>query len=314
MDVPLDLVAPPLIARCLRAAGRVFPRLRYQRTLFVGSPCSDEGTVGLLPEVPLAEVAPLLQKALEGRARQVGASMIVWKDFPQTTDAPLAALSTQGRLFKLVSYPGTRLPLPEGGFPAYLQALTSHYRYNLRRKLRRSKALGDLHLSVLQYPSQELLADIFALFWQTYQRGKTQFERLTPRFFQLVAEEEVSYFVLLRDPESNKPVAFMLCFRVGSRIINKFIGLDYRYSGDWFLYFRLWEQAVEWASLTHATELQSGQTGYRAKLDLGHELIPLFNYCCHQNPVLHYVFASIARNISWQTLDEDLATRFPGKD
>ena len=31
MDVPIDLVAPPAIAKILRAAGAVIPRLRYQR-------------------------------------------------------------------------------------------------------------------------------------------------------------------------------------------------------------------------------------------------------------------------------------------
>ena len=62
MDVPIDLVAPPMIARLLRVAGKVIPRLRYQRTLFVGSPCSDEGTVGLLPGVVLAEVGPIIRR------------------------------------------------------------------------------------------------------------------------------------------------------------------------------------------------------------------------------------------------------------
>ena len=75
---------------------------------------------------------------------------------------------------------------------------------------------------------------------------------------------------------------------------------------DWHLYFRLWEEAVGWASKNGATELQSGQTGYGAKLDLGHRLVPLTNYCQHLNPIGHRIFAYIARRISWSTLDEDL--------
>src|SRR5690242_12123157 len=65
MDVPIDLVAPPVVAAALRAGARVLPRLRYQRTLFVGSPCSDEGTVGLLPGMSLASVLDAVQDALE---------------------------------------------------------------------------------------------------------------------------------------------------------------------------------------------------------------------------------------------------------
>ena len=61
------------------------------------------------------------------------------------------------------------------------------------------------------------------------------------------------------------------------------------------------------ASRIGATDFQSGQTVYRAKLDLGHRLVPLTNYCQHRNPFLHQLFARVARNISWATLDKDLA-------
>lgn len=306
MDVPIDLVAPPLIARLLRRAGRFLPRLRFQRTLFVGSPCSDEGTVGLLPGVSLAEVAPLLQDALRQRARQTGASMIVWKDFPETASTALRSLCASRGLFQVVSYPGTSLPLPDGGFNAYLTTLTSHNRYNLRSRLKRSKAMGDLQVEVLQQPDAPLLDEICGLFWQTYEKATTKFERLTRRFFQLIAEEEVSHFVLLKQPHNGRLAAFMLCFRAGHRVINKFIGLDYRMAGNWFLYFRLWQEAIDWASRSGATEFQSGQTGYRAKLELGHRLIPLTNYCRHKNVLVHHVFALIAKRISWSTLDETL--------
>ncbi len=307
MDVPIDLVAPPAIAKILRIAGAVIPRLRYQRTLFVGSPCSDEGTIGLLPGVELADVAPILHDAFTVRARQAGAPMIVWKDFPDTMSAALDPLCASRGLFKLVSYPGTRLPLPAGGFEAYLQALTASHRHNLRKKLRRSKELGELQATILQHPGPALLEEIFPLFLQTYEKGKTKFEHLTPKFFELIAAEDTSYFVLLRNQQTGKLVAFMLCFRIGSRVINKFIGLDYELSGHWFLYFRLWEQAVIWASSVGATDFQSGQTGYRAKLDLEHRLVPLNNYCQHRHPWLHRLFATVAKSITWATLDGDLA-------
>ncbi len=176
MDVPIDLVAPPPIARFLRWAGGVLPRLRYQRTLFVGSPCSDEGTVGLLPGVPLAEVIRLMQDALNQRAKAFRASMIVWKDFPQEEGTRTLVQQERG-LFRVVSYPGTRLSLPVGGWGAYLQTLSAPCRYRLRKKLRRSHALGDLHATVVQNPRDAVLEEIFGLFWQTYEKGKTKFER-----------------------------------------------------------------------------------------------------------------------------------------
>src|SRR5262245_29319555 len=82
MDLPIDIVAPRFVAAAIRIGGRLASWLRYQRTLFVGSPCSDEGTLGLVRGHSPTAVLGVAQQALEERAREVGASMIVWKDFP----------------------------------------------------------------------------------------------------------------------------------------------------------------------------------------------------------------------------------------
>jgi hypothetical protein len=102
-------------------------------------------------------------------------------------------------------------------------------------------------------------------------------------------------------------VAFMLCLDMGSRVINKFIGIDYRRPRDWLLYFRLWDAALEWALSRGADAIQSGQTGYAPKIETGHRLVPLTNYCAHRNPVIHAIGRAFARHITWSTLDDDLA-------
>lgn len=310
MDVPIDLVAPPLVAKFLIRASVILPRLRYQRTLFVGSPCSDEGTIGLVSGIYLNDVAPALLHALTLRARQQLAAMIVWKDFPDDTASTFATLCRTHGLFQLTSYPGTRLTIGGSSFNNYLQTLRSNQRHQLKKKLDRSRRQGMLDVSILQTLDDRILREVFSLFWQTYMHGKTKFERLTPEFFKLIAAEPYSFFILLRDPTTDRIVAFMLCFRLGNRVINKFIGLDYSYTGTWYLYFRLWEQVVDWAARTGAAEIQSGQTGYRAKLDVGHSLVPLTNYCKHLNPVIHLVFKAIASGVTWATLDDDLRDSF----
>jgi len=306
MNVPLDIIAPPPLARLLRSIGTYFPRLRYVKTFFIGSPCSDEGAVGLISGVCLRDVAAVIQDAAGERARVAGASAIVWKDFPDNAAAELDVLRIERSLFKLVSYPGTMVPRLEGSFEGYLKTLNAARRNSLKRKLKRSRAMGALEVSIIQHPDDQIQNEIFNLFWQTYLNGKTSFERLPPQFFKQIAGEDVSHFILLRMPQTGRLVAFMLCFCLGSRVINKFIGLDYVHARDWYLYFRLWEEAVDWAAKAGAAELQSGQTGYMAKLDLGHKLVPLTNYCMHRNPFIHHLFSFAARYISWSTLDDDL--------
>ena len=55
-----------------------------------------------------------------------------------------------------------------------------------------------------------------------------------------------------------------------------------------------------------AEEIQSGQTGYRAKLDVGHELVPLNNFFRYRNPLIQIIASFLAKRISWSSLDDDL--------
>jgi Acetyltransferase (GNAT) domain len=307
MKVPIDLVAPPLVARVVRAAGRLIPQLRYLRTVFVGSPCSEEGTIGLVPGEPFGPILEVTHDTLEEYARRSGVQMIVWKDFPDEAKTDLEHLSKARRLFRIVSFPGTRVPLRGGSFDDYVAALKSPKRHRLRRNLRRGREACPLVGSFVTRPDGALLQQIFTLFWQTYERGKTKFERLTPEFFAAIAAAPPAHFALLRDAATGRLAAFMLLFLIGKRAVNKFIGIDYSLGGEGRLYFQLWELAVHWAYAAGVSELQSGQTGYQVKLDLGHELVPLTNYCQHRNRIVHRLFAAVTRRVDWASLDEDLA-------
>ncbi len=309
MNVPVELIAPPLLVKLIRLVpliGQLCPFLVCQKTLFVGSPCADEGTIGLVPGVTLTQVVPQLQDALQKRAAELKAPMIVWKDFSQSDCRQLKPLCASHGMFRVPSYPGTSLRILPGGMEEYYKNLKSSRRHNLKKKLRRSQALAALDVEIVQRPSQEVLDEIFALFWQTYEKGKTKFERLNIRFFQLIAEYDTSFFVLLRDRGNGKLLSFMLCFHLGERVINKFVGFDYSVAADIYLYARLWDAALAWVISTGVQEFQSGQTGYRSKIDLGNYLIPLTNFGKHSNSIINFVYAQIARTISWKTIDSDL--------
>ncbi len=302
-DVPITLVAPAPVALVLRGLSKFFPRVGYQRTFFIGSPCSDEGTVGLVPGIRPAEIIAPLRAAILAKARELGAPMIVFKDFPEP-DHPLLAA---GGFVSTVSYPGTVVALPPPDKDAYFRARSQNQRHNFRKKLRRSHEAIALTTAVVAHPSDAELKEIFALFLQTYERGKTEFERLGLSFFAQIREHEPARFILQRDAATGELVTFMLVFHLGDRVVNKFIGLDYRRGGNTFLYFRLFDAALDYAYAVGAKELQSGQTGYRAKVDLGHRPMPLFNLFRHQNPLVHAIFSAIGRRVTWRSLDPELA-------
>jgi GNAT acetyltransferase-like protein len=306
-DVPLKLVIPP------RVAGFVLPFARgplrglgYQRTFFIGNVAGEEGCIGLRAGISLSDVVGTIHAAARAKAAELAAPMLVWKDFGDQDRPALDSLVSSVNAFRIPSYPGTTIPLVRGGFEAYLTTQRSARRWKLKNKLRRGKTALEAEPSVVKSPGEAELTEIFALFWRTYLKGRTKFERLNIDFFRAIARCRESVFIVLRDSRSGKMIAFMLALDLGERVINRFIGIDYAAGRGGYLYFQLFAAAYDWAVTTGAKVMQSGQTGYRAKLDLGHELFPLWNYCCHRNRIINRVFAKVASGISWETLDDDL--------
>jgi hypothetical protein len=42
------------------------------------------------------------------------------------------------------------------------------------------------------------------------------------------------------------------------------------------------------------------------KLDLGHTLVPLWNFCEHGNWLINHVYRAVGKRIRWETLDAQL--------
>ena len=307
MRLPLDVVVPDALLPVAARLEKVHPSFWRPLALFVGSPCAEEGRIGLLPEIERRPALLATQRALKTKARELGASMIVWKDFPGSLAADLTWLTSQCRLFRTVSFPGTEVRLAATKAD-YFAALSSSRRQRLKRRLRRGADRIAVDLEVVQRPDGQMLDEVFGLFWQVYEKGKTKFERLNRRYFELVAECPTSHFIILRERHSRKMVAFMLCFVMTDRIINKFIGLDCMRPRNLFLNELLWDAAVDWAIGRGASAIQSGQTGYAGKLMTGHSLVPLYNFCYQQNIFLHAIYRLVGQTICWESLDDDLAT------
>jgi len=313
MDVPLDLVVPEALLPLARVLGRFFPSLLHQRTLFVGSPCADEGSVGVLPDVDRRAALFCLQQALVREARRLRRPMLVWKDFPRSYAGDLDWLAARTGLFSMISYPGTVAELPGSTKDAFFAAMKGSRRRQLKKKLRISAEMVAVDVAALQHPEGAVLEEIFGLFQQTYEHATTKFERLDRVFFEHMAVLPQAYFLTLREAATGDMLAFMLCFDMGGRIINKYIGLDYARPKEWSLYFRLWEAALDWSLARGACAIQSGQTGYAPKMEMGHRLVPLTDYCRHRNWIIRRIYATVARGVSWKTLDAALG-HYVGKE
>jgi len=307
MNLPLSLAVASWFRPFVRILEKILPSVFSPRTLFVGSPGAEEGTVGLLPGVNQRLALLCLQRSLEVEARRLRASMIIWKDFPESYDQNLNWLASQQGMFPLISFPNTAVGLPSNRKEDYFATLKSSRRNKLKRKIRLSKERVDVEIDMVKEPDKATMDRIFELYLQTYKKADVTFEVLDRRFFEVIAAKPKSYFIVMREKATREMIAFMLCFDMAGSVFNKYIGIDYSRPRDWFLYFRLWDAAVDCALSRGASSIKSGQTSYEAKIEMGHTIIPLTNYCQHRNALFHGFYRAIAKKISWQTLDSQLA-------
>src|SRR5258708_20329828 len=113
----------------------------------------DESTMGLLAHVNRREALLSLQVALEKKAKEIGAALIVWKDFPESFTDELDWLSHKRRLFRVISFPGTLAELPSLTKEDYFAAMKGSDRRNLKRKLRRSREQVSLSIEIVHHPA-----------------------------------------------------------------------------------------------------------------------------------------------------------------
>jgi hypothetical protein len=307
MDLPIEQVAPQQFLRLLRLIGKIVPSVLYQRTLFVGSPILDESRIGLISDVNRRAALLSLQLALERQADQLRAAMIIWKDFPASSSADLNWLSHQRRLFRVVSFPNTVVEFLSLRKEDYFAAMKGTRRRKLKTKLKRSREQVALSVDIVQRPDAKTLDDIFGLFWQTHEKSAAKFARLNRKFFEVIAEKPATLFILLREKITGEMIAFMLCFDLGERLVNMFIGMDYSRPKEWLLFFRLWEAAVDLALARGFSAIVSGRSSYEVKIEVGHKLVPLNNYCQHRNIFLHHLYRMLAQRVDWASLDDALA-------
>jgi hypothetical protein len=90
------------------------------------------------------------------------------------------------------------------------------------------------------------------------------------------------------------------------RLTSLFIGMDYSRPKEWMLFFRLWEAAVDLALSRGFSAIISGRSSYEVKIETGHKLVPLNNYCRHSNILLHAIYRIVAQRVAWASLDADL--------
>src|SRR5262249_27769371 len=164
----------------IAAARSVWPRFLKLRTLMVGCTAGEGHLDG--DEWLRADNAEALASAIVAHARELGAQMIVLKEFPAKYREPLQCFLRHG-FSRVPSLPMTRLNIDYPSFADYMdRALNSATRRKLRKKFSAAAHAPPIEMSVVGDVAP-IIDEVYPLYLQVYERSKLRFEKLTREFF-----------------------------------------------------------------------------------------------------------------------------------
>ncbi len=293
----VDSVLEETVGSSIRRIRRIIPKFLVFKTLFCGSPFGENGMLGIANNrQDNPGIISQLINILNMFAEKNDVSLIVFKDFMEADTQTLDCLTEHG-FFKTDSFPSAIVDLGFDSMDAYFKSLSRGTRKSLRRKLRKAYAKADITVMVVQNVA-DIVDDIYRLYENTHNAGKTRFEKLTKEFFTKIAENlgpGCKYFLY---HVNGRLAAFNLCFVHRDLLIDKFIGFDYDIAYDYSLYFLSWCYNVDWCLQNSIHHYQVGQTDYAPKKQLGGKLVPLYAYVKHTNPLLNLVLKILSKFLS----------------
>lgn len=304
LDLDLLVGASPRYRVLIDAARWMWPRLMRARALMVGCVAGeghldgDEASDGTLVE--------LLASAIAGQARRLGAQLIVFKEFPARYRTALECLMGHG-FTRIPSLPMTRLCIEYTSFDDYMKrALNSATRRKLRKKFEAAARAPPLEMSITT-DATPVIAQVYPLYLQVYERSKLHFEKLTEQYFCDLGQrmgDRVRFFLWR---QNGRLVAFATCMVHGDAIYAEYIGLDYDVALDLHLYHHVFRDMVSWAIANGYKSFRSSGLNYDPKLHLRHLLDPIDLYVRHTSAPINAVLRRILPVLEPTRYDETLA-------
>jgi hypothetical protein len=304
LDLDLLVGASPRFGVLIDAIRCIWPRLMRARTLMVGCVAGEGHLDG--DDACHHARAELLASTIAGHARSLGAKLIVFKEFPARYRSALDCLIGHG-FTRIPSLPMTRLCIDYANFDEYMKrALNSATRKKLRKKFEVAARASPLEMSIIN-DATPVIAQLYPLYLQVYERSKLRFEKLTEQYFCDLGQRmgDKARFFLWR--QSGRIVAFATCIVHGDTIYAEYIGLDYAVALNLHLYHYAFRDMVSWAIANGYKWFRSSGLNYDPKLHLRHLLDPIDLYVRHTSAPINALLKHILPAIEPTRYDKTLA-------
>lgn len=272
MLVRMDLLAPGLVRGPIRGLRRVHPSFLVVPVLFCGLPVSFGRPCLRFRQAPplspgeRSRVLRLLSGLMDDLGRELGVSLICFKEFAPEESAEVSDLARLGYR-RVSSLPSYRLPIRWPSFQAYLAAMRAGYRRQLRQARASADAAGLSFRSVEDFSAE--CSAIFELYQQVMERAEFQLERLNLEFFEGLNRDLAGDSRAILAEQDGHLVCAAILLQRGEQAVFLLAGVDEARSRPTAAYVNLVAEVVADAIRRGAKFLEMGQTSAALKTRFG---------------------------------------------
>lgn len=289
------------LKRVILSLQKRFPRFLRLKMLFMGSPLTEEGVIGIREG---CDKEKILRFLLAGMLNFCNTEKITVITFYNLTSADSYILDflRRHKFARMEAFPLARLTIKEHSLEEYIQNLGKSTRKDIRRKLRNSYGSADIRIEEHD-KLNGMLDRVYELYLNNLNDSDVSFEKLTPEYFAGLPDNmpgAVKFFITW---VNDKMAAFNLCFVKNDFCIDKYIGFDYDVAYKYSLYFITWCHNIDWCIKHGIRYYQPGTCDYEPKIRLGSDLVPLYISSRLINPVANHLTAPVMRFIEPKRFD-----------
>lgn len=280
LRVDMGVVAGAGVQRTVEKLRKLIPSLLNMNIMFCGIPVSlGEKSLLFTEQANPDEILNELDKLVTDLARQQKASFIAYKEHTDDERIKLKTLPKLGyRLADSIDMHTFEEPFEN--FEQYLSNLNSHYRYDVRRSLRKLER-ADVEVVRWTDPDEicrQYTEELHQLYYAVVDQSENKFEILPREFFHELARTFPNELALTALVKDSNVLAFNWSLNTHSSYHFLFCGIDYKFNNKMDLYFNLMYAELGHALQSGASEIMVGQTAPTFKLRLGCRQLPLHLY------------------------------------